>query len=118
MANREQAMTASGLNVLAGIWLIISPYLLGFANTSSATNAIIVGIIVGIVALIRVLTSENTAWLSWVNIVLGVWLLISPFMLGFMAGRDLWNSIILGILVIVFAAWSSSAARPSMMARS
>jgi len=74
-------------------------------------------IIVAIVALIRILTPENTRWLSWVNIVLGVWLLISPFILGYMAGGDLWNAIILGILVIVFAAWSSTAARPSMLAR-
>ena len=117
MPDKEQTTTSSGLIVLAGIWLIISPYLLGFAHTGSATNAITIGIIVAILALIRILTPENTGWLSWVNIVLGVWLLISPFILGYMAAGDLWNSIILGILVIVFAAWSSTAARPSLMAR-
>jgi len=117
MPNREQAITASGLNVLAGIWLIISPYILGFAGTPGATNAITIGIIVGILALIRVMTPENTRWLSWVNMVFGVWLLISPFAMGFMGTADLWNAIILGILVITFAAWSSVAARPSMLAR-
>jgi hypothetical protein len=117
MPDREQSITASGLNVLAGIWLIISPYIVGFAHTPAATNAITIGIIVGILALIRVMAPENTRWLSWINIILGIWLLISPFIMGFVGGGDLWNAIILGILVIVFAAWSSAAARPSIMAR-
>jgi hypothetical protein len=40
------------INVLAGIWLIISPWVLGFQANSAATwSAVITGIIVGLVAL-------------------------------------------------------------------
>lgn len=106
---REQARTASGLNVLAGIWLIISPYILGFAGTAAATNAIIVGIIVGVLALISASSPESATWLSWINIILGVWMIISPFILGFAGGAVVMNSIILGIIVIALSAWSSGA---------
>ena len=39
------------INLGAGIWLIIAPYLLGFSGTASAlSNSIILGAIVAIVA--------------------------------------------------------------------
>jgi hypothetical protein len=42
----------SWINVLAGIWLIISPWVLGFRSITAATwSAVITGIIVGLVAL-------------------------------------------------------------------
>ena len=105
---REQAKTASWPNVLAGIWLIISPYIIGFAGTSAATNAIIVGIIIGVLALISATSPESAMWTSWINIILGVWMIISPFILGFVGGAVITNSIILGIIVIALSAWSSS----------
>ncbi|MFA6047902.1 MAG: SPW repeat protein [Parcubacteria group bacterium] len=105
---KEQIRTSRGLNVLAGVWLIISPYILGFAKTSAATNAIIVGIVVGILALISATSPESAMWTGWVNIILGVWMIISPFILGFVGGAVVMNSIILGIIVIALSAWSSS----------
>jgi hypothetical protein len=110
MANREQAMTASGLNVLAAIWLIVAPYVLNYAHTSAASNDITIGIIVGILALIRLVTPTTSGWLSWINVIFGLWLIISPFFLGYVNTASLWNDIILGIIVAALAAWSSSAA--------
>ena len=44
------------INVLLGIWLILSPWILRFStDTRPATNAVIVGIIVGVLALWNVL---------------------------------------------------------------
>ncbi len=109
MVNREQIKTASGLNVLAGVWLILSPFILGFSGTPASTNAIIVGIVVGILALIRSSSPESAVWLSWINIVLGIWLILSSFIMGVTVASAIWNSIILGVIVLVLAAWSSSA---------
>ena len=40
------------INVLAGMWMIISPWVLGFEGNMAATwSAVITGIIVGLVAL-------------------------------------------------------------------
>lgn len=110
MPNREQAMTASGLNILAAIWLIAAPYMFNFAHTASASNDITIGIIVGILALIRVFTPTTSGWLSWINVILGLWLIVSPFFLGYINVASLWNDIILGVIVAALAAWSSAAA--------
>lgn len=94
----------AGMNVVLGIWLIISPFVLGFTRNQTAMwNDIAVGIAVALVALSGV---------SWWNVVLGIWLIISPFVLGFAnAPTLLWNNIILGALVFVVAV-SSRSVRP------
>ena len=110
MPMREQVRTVGGLNILAGVWLIMSPYVLGFAGTEAATNAIIVGIIVGFLALINASSPGSFVWSNWINSILGLWMIISPFVLGFANGAIVMNSIILGIVVIALSAWSSSSA--------
>jgi len=37
------------------------------------------------------------------NIILGIWLILSPFILGYSSSSAIWNSIIVGFLVMVFA---------------
>ena len=43
---------------------------------------------------------------NWVQLVLGLWILVSPWILGF-AGitTALWSNVIAGILVAIFAIW-------------
>jgi hypothetical protein len=44
----------SGVNLLVGIWLIISPWVLGFSSTTQATwSTVIAGIIVAVLGAIR-----------------------------------------------------------------
>ena len=95
---------SSGINVALGIWLIISPFVLGFeAHQAAKWNDIAVGIAVGLVAL--------QAW-SAVNVALGVWLIIAPFVLGFAnLPTLLWNSVILGALVGIVAFATNSPQR-------
>jgi VIT1/CCC1 family predicted Fe2+/Mn2+ transporter len=63
-----------------------------------------------VLAAIRVWQPDNWSWLSWVNAVIGVWLAIAPFVLGYTnIAAALWNDIIVGIAIIVLAAWSAIA---------
>lgn len=44
----------------------------------------------------------NAKTIAIINIVLGVWLVISPFLLGYSVTTSaLWNSIVVGVLVVV-----------------
>lgn len=106
---RTQNAGASGLNILLGIWLIIAPFLLGYAHIEAAqTNDVIVGVIVAVIAAIRTFGAFAQPGWSWVNVLLGVWLIIAPFVLGYSASTTpLWNDIILGVLIAVLA-WSSA----------
>jgi hypothetical protein len=47
--------------------------------------------------------------LSWINFLLGIWLIISPFVLGFTVASALSNAILLGILVGIFGLWAALA---------
>jgi hypothetical protein len=105
----SQRRPASGaINVALGIWLIISPFVLGFeAHQAAKWNDIAVGIAVGLVAL--------QGWSAF-NVALGVWLIIAPFVLGFAnLPTLLWNSVILGALVgiVAFTTGSSHRAEPA-----
>lgn len=100
--------TAGIINILAGVWLIISPYVLGFSAFQAATtNSVILGIIIAAMAIVRMSIARST-WASWANVILGVWLLVSPFLLlYFDLLTPTWNSIVLGLIVVVFAGWNT-----------
>lgn len=105
----SQIMAASGVNLLAGIWLIIAPFLLGYSDQASPLwNDIIVGVLIAAMAGARVAGAFRAPSLSWVNVILGGWLIIAPFLLGYSDDANpLWNDIIVGIVVVLFGIWSA-----------
>jgi SPW repeat len=108
-AVRSDSAGISWINTLLGIWVIISPFVLGFALFPVAMwNNVATGGAVAILALIRSGAPRQTG-LSWVNVLLGIWLIISPFALGMLSGIGLWNNIILGIIITIVA-WGNAAA--------
>ena len=102
------------LNLILGIWMIVSPWVLRYQtdmtlnavmSNAATSNAVLLGILIAaaaLVALFRVM-----AWEEWVNVVLGVWLVISPWVLGFSSlATAMWNAVIVGIVVAVLALWA------------
>jgi hypothetical protein len=113
LRQREQVATASGLDVLAGIWLLISPFVLGFNQynlTDATTNNVIVGLCVAVLAAIRAFGAYRQSWISWINAVLGLWTLVTPWVLGFSTYRTpTINNVVIGVIIIVLACWSALA---------
>jgi len=105
---REEIAGASGLNVLAGIWLIISPFVLNYWGADATWNPIVFGAIVGVLALTRAAGAYRAEWLSWINMAIGVWLFISAFWLAH-SSQASWNVGIMGIVVFVLGSWSAAA---------
>lgn len=105
---RDRIMTASGINVLAAIWLLLSPFIFGFTGTLLATSSYVVGALVAILALIRMAMPLQAAWMSWANVVLGLWAIAAPFIYGYLAVGMFWNSVITGIVIAAFGIWSAS----------
>lgn len=51
-------------------------------------------------------------WEEWTNVVLGGWLLFSPWILGFSTVTALmWNALIAGAIVVALASWAIGTAR-------
>jgi hypothetical protein len=101
---------ASGLNFIAGIWVLISPWAVGFTSLENLfINNLIVGGAVAVLAAIRSFGAYNLSWLSWLNTLLGVWLIASAFVFTTMQGapNPFWNNAILGILIAILGIWSA-----------
>lgn len=103
MEQRNKSSIAFNLlNFLLGIWTIFSASLLGFSSQPAAGwNNVSVGLAVLILALLRTTTGNVP---SFINALLGLWLIASPFALGFAHfGMALWNNVILGAVICVVA---------------
>jgi len=113
----ESSTGAGVLNIIIGIWLIISPFaMMSFNPFPNATvNNVVVGILVAVFAAIRFSGPTRPGW-SWVNVILGLWLIISPFVLGFSAARvPTWHNIIAGIVVALLALSRAMVPRPQQV---
>ena len=96
-----------GVNVVLGLWLIASPWVLGYAAmTAPAWNAYVVGVIIAVAALAALFAFH--VWEEWVSVAFGTWLVISPWLLGFAGfSTALWNQIVVGVIVAALALWSA-----------
>jgi hypothetical protein len=103
---RTEAHPATGaslLNLLAGLWLFVSPWIYGAYGSSSAWNSWIIGAVIFLLALIRRRHPDETN-LSWLDATLGVWVFIAPWVCGYSANTGrLINSLFVGFVVFCAA---------------
>ncbi len=103
-------------NLLLGVWLIASPWVLGFTEIPYALwNAYALGAVIAVAA-VAALTAFHE-WEEWVNMILGVWLVVSPWALDFattkfaaevqIAYATTWNFVFIGALVVGLASWAT-----------
>ncbi len=93
------------VNALLGAWMIVSPWAIGFADdTVAMANFVVVGILLIAAALGAILVPK--AWEEWVETALGVWLMASPWVLGY-AGMQaaMQDALFTGLVVTVLALW-------------
>ena len=74
-----QARTASGANIVLGIWLIVSPWIFDYSGKSAVLSGVTVGVLIALLAAIRVTSSHNSAGLSGINLLLAFWTIVSPW---------------------------------------
>lgn len=94
------------LNLIAGLWMATSPWVLAYASDSYATlNAVILGAVIAAIALAELF--KATPWEEWASVALGAWLVISPWVLGFSdMAMAMWNALAVGVLVAGLALWA------------
>jgi SPW repeat-containing protein len=96
------------LGVGLGIWLIVSPWALGYSDQSAATmNALIMGCILVLEEMLEIGVHETVE--EWIDVVAGLWLMMSPVVLGFASQTAAAaNTLAVGLLTVVFAVWAMS----------
>ncbi|MGH6627350.1 MAG: SPW repeat protein [Burkholderiaceae bacterium] len=94
------------VNALLGVWLILSPWALGFEGTTVAmTNAVVIGLALIAAALGAIFVPR--AWEEWTEGILGLWMIVSPWALGFGTHRDaMLSAVIGGVVIAALALWT------------
>jgi hypothetical protein len=103
----------NGLVIVVGFWEALAPYTLGYSRTTVATwNAIIIGEVLVALAVVASILDYIGVYqiLDRINAGLGLWLILSPFILGYSAVRAAtWNDTIVGVVIITLALWAAFA---------
>ena len=95
-----------GVNAVLAAWVLLSPWALGFDGDRNATwNALAAGAVLLAVALGAILVPQ--VWENWAEAALGLWLAVSPWVLGFAGLRDaMLSTALAGVAVLALAAWT------------
>jgi SPW repeat len=106
--NKLTAFWQDTANLVLGIWLAVSPWILLYAGqTAPAWNAHIVGVVIAVMAGAALLAFQR--WEEWVNAALAAWLILSPWILGYSGLQTVvWNQAVVGLLVGALALWSAA----------
>ncbi len=95
-----------GVSVLVGVWLVISPWVLGyFGITAAMLTSVVLGVIIAVDAGAALLKFHE--WEEWVSMVMSVLLIMSPWLFDYAPMvAAAWNHVIVGLLVFALSGWS------------
>jgi len=104
MNGASQQRTSIGpawVNVAFGLWVILSPFVLGFSqNPAAVWNNLTVG---AALVLLALASGWGGGAIFGLTVPLGAWLFASPFVLGFKTAEFLGNNVIMAFAVIAGA---------------
>jgi hypothetical protein len=102
---RAEDNTLNGLNLGLALILFISPWLFGFsAEPVAAWHAWISAVLIAAVAGFAL--SQLSPWEEWVNVIVGLWVAASPWLLGFAGvASAMWTHLVIGLVVALLAGY-------------
>ena len=89
-------------NLLLGAFLIVSPWLFAYSRGIVRADAWLGGALLVVLSTVAIVAFAE--WQEWVNLMTGLWLIASPWVLGFQHTAAMHVSIAVGLLVSYFAA--------------
>ncbi len=102
------AAVATMINLVAGIWLVIAPWVLGYTSITAQWNDVACGVAITLLALARLSGASRLIWASWLNCMIGIWLIVATFTID-LNPTEWINDVIVGAVVALLALWSASA---------
>ncbi|MFB8246946.1 SPW repeat protein [Streptomyces sp. NPDC001046] len=103
LGGRDVALV-DGPVFLLGLYCAASPWIVHYTTSqpSVATHNLIMGIAIGLLALGFTRAPERMYGLSWAMCALGVWMIVSPWIVGSSPDAGVvWNNIVIGALAVV-----------------
>lgn len=109
------AKLCDAANLVLGMVLFFSPWLFGLAAGAQWQTASTVGIFIAVLSVAAL--AAFAVWEEWLNLIAGLWLILSPWLLGFQDGDAMIIDVAIGTIVALLAAfevWLTHGARPRM----
>ena len=88
-------------NLSLAAFLFISPWLFAYAQQNAKLDIFVSSAAVAVTAISAILAYAN--WKEWLNVLLGAWLVASPWVLGFAHTRAAHFSVGIGIAIAFMA---------------
>ncbi len=77
--------------------LFVSPWLFRLTNEPGKVDLWITSVIIGLVSLAAIIAYRD--WEEWLNVLMGLWLIVSPWLLGFPHTRAMHISVGMGVVI-------------------
>jgi hypothetical protein len=106
-------------NLILGAILFFSPWIFAFPAGAASQDAIISGVVIVVISIAAL--AAFAVWEEWLNLIVGLWVLISPWILGFQATNAAPVFVAIGVIVAVLAAvelWLMRQSPPRLTASS
>jgi hypothetical protein len=103
--DKPLAGLVEGLCLLTGLWLAISPWVVGFDTfTSLRVSNLITGLALAVLAMGFGSVLERTHGLGWVAIAIGIWTIIAPWVVvgDFAITKTITNNAVTGGVACLF----------------
>ncbi|WP_024514530.1 SPW repeat protein [Bradyrhizobium sp. Tv2a-2] len=88
-------------NLLLAALLFVAPWLFRLTNGPGKMDLWATGAVIAVISLAAMIAYKD--WEEWTNFLLGLWLIVSPWLLGFAHTRAMHLSIGVGIVVAFLA---------------
>jgi hypothetical protein len=102
MDNWSNAKLCDVANLVLGAILFFAPWMFGFSTGAVSTNAYVTGLAIVILAIAAL--AAFAVWEEWLNLIVGLWALVSPWVLGFQGTTAMTVHVLIGAAVAVLAA--------------
>jgi hypothetical protein len=115
--NWTNAKWCDVVNLVLGALLFLSPWILGFDAGTVSQSAYFSGIVIAVLAIAAL--AAFAVWEEWLNLIVGLWTLVSPWVLGFQGTTAMTVHVIIGAAVAILAAielWMMSQIPPRLPA--
>jgi hypothetical protein len=109
-AEKPSARVLDGLAMVSGLYLALSPWILGFTRFAGSgdlrVNNLITGIAVAVMAMGLASAYGRTHGLGWIVPLLGAWTIIAPWVVSGPApkGGTIISNVVVGALIVVLGA--------------
>src|SRR6266581_182312 len=81
MENWTNAKMCDVANLILGAVLFVSPWVFGFSAGAVAENATVTGLSIAVLAIAAL--AAFAVWEEWLNLIVGLWAVVSPWVVGF-----------------------------------